>query len=42
MGLALGRLAKEDPSFRVWTDEESNQTIIAGMGELHWTSSLTV
>ncbi|MBS6001377.1 MAG: GTP-binding protein, partial [Citrobacter sp.] len=35
MGLALGRLAKEDPSFRVWTDEESNQTIIAGMGELH-------
>lgn len=35
MGLALGRLAKEDPSFKVWTDEESNQTIIAGMGELH-------
>ncbi|RKS86067.1 translation elongation factor 2 (EF-2/EF-G) [Orbus hercynius] len=35
MGVALGRLAKEDPSFRVWTDEESNQTIIAGMGELH-------
>lgn len=35
MGLALSRLAKEDPSFRVWTDEESNQTIIAGMGELH-------
>ncbi|MBX4134020.1 elongation factor G [Frischella sp. Ac48] len=35
MGIALGRLAKEDPSFRVWTDEESNQTIIAGMGELH-------
>lgn len=35
MGLALGRLAKEDPSFRVWIDEESNQTIIAGMGELH-------
>jgi elongation factor G len=35
MGLALGRLAKEDPSFRVWTDEESGQTIIAGMGELH-------
>ena len=35
MGLALGRLAKEAPSFRVWTDEESNQTIIAGMGELH-------
>ncbi|MGP9157582.1 elongation factor G [Yersinia pestis] len=35
MGMALGRLAKEDPSFRVWTDEESGQTIIAGMGELH-------
>ncbi|UDG79367.1 Elongation factor G [Candidatus Ecksteinia adelgidicola] len=35
MGFALGRLAKEDPSFRVWTDSESSQTIIAGMGELH-------
>tara|TARA_R110000868_G_C10954140_1_gene767999 strand:+ start:2570 stop:4669 length:2100 start_codon:yes stop_codon:yes gene_type:complete len=35
MGLALGKLAQEDPSFRVWTDEESGQTIIAGMGELH-------
>ncbi|HMI77069.1 MAG TPA: elongation factor G [Buchnera sp. (in: enterobacteria)] len=35
MGLALNRLAKEDPSFRVSTDEESNQTIISGMGELH-------
>lgn len=35
MGIALGRLAKEDPSFRVHTDEESGQTIIAGMGELH-------
>ncbi|VFP81251.1 Elongation factor G [Buchnera aphidicola (Cinara kochiana kochiana)] len=35
MGLALNRLAKEDPSFRVWTDQESNQTIVAGMGELH-------
>ncbi len=35
MGLALGRLAKEDPSFRVSTDTESGQTIIAGMGELH-------
>ena len=35
MGLALGRLAQEDPSFRVWTDDESGQTIIAGMGELH-------
>ncbi len=35
MGLALSKLAKEDPSFRVRTDEESGQTIIAGMGELH-------
>ena len=35
MGLALGRLAQEDPSFRVNTDEESGQTIISGMGELH-------
>jgi elongation factor G len=35
MGLALGRLAQEDPSFRVKTDEESGQTIISGMGELH-------
>ncbi len=35
MGIALGRLASEDPSFRVRTDEESGQTIIAGMGELH-------
>ena len=35
MSIALGRLAKEDPSFRVRTDEESGQTIIAGMGELH-------
>ncbi|QCI20648.1 elongation factor G [Buchnera aphidicola (Brachycaudus cardui)] len=35
MGLALSRLAKEDPSFRVKTDQESNQTIISGMGELH-------
>ena len=35
MGLALQKLAKEDPSFRVHTDEESNQTIISGMGELH-------
>jgi elongation factor G len=33
--LALGRLAQEDPSFRVRTDEESGQTIISGMGELH-------
>jgi elongation factor G len=35
MGLALSRLAQEDPSFRVHTDEESGQTIISGMGELH-------
>jgi elongation factor G len=35
MSVALGRLAKEDPSFRVKTDEESGQTIISGMGELH-------
>jgi elongation factor G len=35
MGIALGRLAAEDPSFRVKTDEESGQTIISGMGELH-------
>ena len=35
MGLALGRLAQEDPSFRVTSDEESGQTIISGMGELH-------
>ena len=35
MGLALNRLAQEDPSFRVSTDEESGQTIIGGMGELH-------
>ncbi len=35
MGIALGKLAAEDPSFRVKTDEESGQTIISGMGELH-------
>jgi len=41
MGMALGRLAQEDPSFRVRTDEESGQTIISGMGELHLESSST-
>ncbi len=35
MGLALAKLAEEDPTFRTYTDEETNQTIIAGMGELH-------
>jgi elongation factor G len=35
MGIALGKLAQEDPSFRVETDEETGQTIISGMGELH-------
>ena len=35
MGIALGKFAQEDPSFRVHTDEESGQTIIEGMGELH-------
>lgn len=35
MSVALHRLAQEDPSFRVWTDQDSGQTIIAGMGELH-------
>ena len=35
LGVALGKLAQEDPSFRVYTDEESGQTIISGMGELH-------
>ncbi|MFN3078196.1 MAG: EF-Tu/IF-2/RF-3 family GTPase, partial [Alphaproteobacteria bacterium] len=35
MGVALGRLAQEDPSFRVSVDHETNQTIISGMGELH-------
>ncbi|AKZ66026.1 elongation factor G [Candidatus Palibaumannia cicadellinicola] len=35
MVFALGRLAQEDPSFHVWTDEESGETLIAGMGELH-------
>ncbi len=35
MGVALAKLAEEDPTFRTWTDEETGQTIIAGMGELH-------
>ncbi len=35
MGLALQKLAEEDPTFKIWTDDETNQTIIAGMGELH-------
>ncbi|MDY0322570.1 MAG: elongation factor G [Candidatus Carbobacillus sp.] len=35
LGLALSKLAEEDPTFRTWTDEETGQTIIAGMGELH-------
>ncbi|MDE5763800.1 MAG: elongation factor G [Ruminococcus sp.] len=35
MGIALGKLAEEDPTFKTWTDEETGQTIIAGMGELH-------
>ena len=35
MGIALAKLAEEDPTFRTWTDEETGQTIIAGMGELH-------
>ena len=35
MGLGLAKLAEEDPTFRTYTDEETGQTIIAGMGELH-------
>jgi len=35
MGIALQKLAEEDPTFKIWTDDETNQTIIAGMGELH-------
>src|SRR5213075_2067759 len=35
MGVALGKLAQEDPTFRIHTDPDTNQTIIAGMGELH-------
>ena len=35
MGIALAKLAEEDPTFKAYTDEETGQTIIAGMGELH-------
>ena len=42
MGLALGRLAQEDPSFRVHTDEESGETIIPVWVSYIWISSLTV
>ncbi len=42
MGDALAKLAEEDPTFRAHTDQETGQTIIAGMGELHLKSSLTV
>ncbi len=35
MGLSLAKLAEEDPTFKTYTDQETNQTIIAGMGELH-------
>ena len=35
LGTAIQRLAEEDPTFRVWNDEETGQTVIAGMGELH-------
>ena len=42
MGLALVKLAEEDPTFRTWTDEETGQTIIAGMGELHLAACLMV
>jgi elongation factor G len=38
MGMALAKLAEEDPTFTVRTDESSGQTIISGMGELPWTS----
>ena len=34
-GIALAKLAEEDPTFKTWTDHETGQTIIAGMGELH-------
>ncbi len=42
LGIALGKLSEEDPTFRVKTDEETGQTIISGMGELHLKSLLTV
>ena len=41
MGIALGKLAEEDPTFRIHTDEDSGQTVISGMGELHLEVSLT-
>lgn len=41
MSNALGRLSEEDPTFRVKTDEETGQTLISGMGELHLKSLLT-
>ena len=42
MGVALSKLAEEDPTFRVRTDEESGQTVLSGMGELHLEILLTV
>ena len=42
LGMALAKLAEEDPTFRVKTDEDSGQTVISGMGELHLILSLTV
>ena len=42
MGVALSKLAAEDPSFRVHTDEETGQTIISGMASCTWKSLLTV
>ena len=42
LGMGLAKLAEEDPTFRVQTNEETGQTVISGMGELHWISSSTV
>ena len=42
MGIALAKLAEEDPTFKTWTDEETGQTIIAGMGELHLTGQTII